>query len=122
MHATLQRSRNPARSRAGFFFAGLLAMAPAFAQVTASNEYLARMDTDHDARVSLVEYQDWLSYGFDAMDLDHDGTLSPAEQPGGRGKPLTREAHRTRLADAFRRQDANKDGVLSAAELAAPPR
>ena len=94
----------------------------AFAQVTASGEYLARMDTDHDGRVSLVEYQDWLSYAFDAMDADHDGTLAPAEQPGGRGKPLTREAHRTRLADAFRRQDANKDGVLSAAELAAPPR
>ena len=123
MHAPLQGSRNPARSRAGFFFACLLVLAPAaVAQVTASGEYLARMDTDRDGRVSLVEYQDWLSYGFDAMDLDHDGTLSPAEQPGGRGKPLTREAHRTRLADAFRRQDANKDGVLTAAELAAPPR
>ncbi|MUV13239.1 hypothetical protein GN331_03365 [Lysobacter sp. HX-5-24] len=122
MRATLHCSRNPARSRAGFFFACLLAIAPAFAQVTASSEYLARMDTDHDARVSLLEYQDWLSYAFDAMDADHDGTLSPAEQPGGRGKPLTREAHRTRLADAFGRQDANKDGVLSAAELAAPPR
>ena len=49
-----------------------------------------------------------MSYAFDAMDADRDGMLSPAEQPGGRGKPLTREAHRTRLADAFRRQDANR--------------
>ena len=80
------------------------------------------MDANRDARVSLGEYQDWLSYAFDAMNSDHDGTLAPGEQPGGRGKPLTREAHRTRLADAFRRQDANRDGTLSATELAAPPR
>nr|WP_052116286.1 EF-hand domain-containing protein [Lysobacter dokdonensis] len=113
--------RNPARLRAGFFFACLMAPA-AFAQVVATSEYLARMDADGDGRVSLVEYQDWLSYAFDAMDADHDGTLAPAEQPGGRGKPLTREAHRARLADAFRRQDKNHDGTLSAAELAAPPR
>ncbi|BCT92165.1 hypothetical protein LYSHEL_11890 [Lysobacter helvus] len=98
------------------------AVMPAIAQVQASSEYLARMDVDHDGRVSLVEYQDWLSYAFDAMDRDHDGTLSPAEQPGGRGKPITREQHRLRLADAFRRQDANHDGSLSASELAAPPR
>jgi len=78
-----------------------VAIATAFAahaQVTASADYLARMDADHD------------------------GVLAPAEQPGGRGKPITREAHRARLADAFSRQDKNHDGMLSAAELAAPPR
>jgi Ca2+-binding EF-hand superfamily protein len=35
---------------------------------------------------------------------------------------VTREQHRARLADAFRRQDRNHDGVLDARELAAPPR
>ena len=100
----------------------LLCATPGFAQVHASGDYLARMDADRDGRVSLVEYQDWLSYAFDAMDADHDGTLWPVEQPGGRGEPLTRQTHRARLADAFRRQDANRDGVLSASELAAPPR
>jgi hypothetical protein len=126
-------SRKPARMRAGFSFpapapAAALAFAlactfaPAFAQVTASADYLARMDADHDGRISLLEYQDWLSYAFDAMDADHDGVLAPAEQPGGRGTPITREAHRERLAAAFARQDANRDGVLSAKELAAPPR
>ena len=119
--AFLERIK-PARSRAGFFLAVCLAATPAFAQVRASSEYLARMDVDQDGRVSLVEYQDWLSYAFDAMDADHDGTLAPGEQPGGRGKALTRDAHRARLADAFRRQDANRDGTLSATELAAPPR
>lgn len=120
-------SRKPARLRAGFSFAALsvaamLLATAARAQVTAASEYLARMDADGDGRVSLPEYQEWLSYAFDAMDADRDGTLAPAEQPGGRGKPLTREAHRARLADAFRRQDANRDGVLNAKELAAPPR
>ena len=122
MHATFLASIKPARLRAGFFLAACCVAVPAHAQVRASSEYLARMDVDLDGRVSLAEYQDWLSYAFDAMDADHDGTLAPGEQPGGRGKPLTREAHRARLADAFRRQDANRDGTLDARELAAPPR
>ena len=92
------------------------------AQVQRTGDYLSKMDADRDGRVSLVEYQDWLSYAFDAMDHDRDGVLSPAEQPGGRGAPITREQHRARLAEAFRRQDANHDGFLVAKELAAPPR
>ena len=95
---------------------------PALTQVASSGDYLARMDADRDGRIALAEYQDWLSYAFDAMDRDRDGVLSPAEQPGGRGSPITREQHRARLAEAFRRQDANRDGFLSAKELAAPPR
>ena len=129
MHLRSARPGKPARSRAGFSFAAFacgavatLQCAFAIAQVQATVDYLARMDIDRDGRVSLVEYQDWLSYAFDAMDRDRDGTLVPGEQPGNRGKAITREQHRTRLADAFRRQDANHDGSLSATELAAPPR
>ena len=92
------------------------------AQVRTTGDYLSRMDGDGDGRISLAEYQDWMSYAFDAMDRNRDGVLSPAEQPGGRGAPLTREQHRARLAEAFRRQDANHDGFLDAKELAAPPR
>lgn len=104
-------------------FAAVLALAPAlaFAQVQASGDYLARMDADHDGRVSLVEYQDWLSYAFDGMDRDRDGVLAPSEQPGGKGAPITREQHRARIAERFRKQDANHDGFLGARELAAPP-
>ena len=91
------------------------------AQVQRTGDYLSKMDRDGDGKVSLAEYQDWLTYAFDGMDRDRDGVLSPSEQPGGKGQPLIREQHRARLAERFRKQDANRDGFLSARELAAPP-
>ena len=100
----------------------VLIASAASAQVRDSASYLARMDANGDGRVQLAEYQDWMSYAFDAMDRDHDDVLSPAEQPGGRGTPLTRAGFRARLAATFARQDRNADGTLDAVELAAPPR
>jgi hypothetical protein len=100
----------------------LLCSGFAAAQVAASGDYLARIDTDGDARVSLAEYQAWMGYAFAAMDRDGDGVLRAAELPGGRGKPVSRDVHLQRLEAAFRRQDANGDGLLDARELAAPPR
>jgi len=102
----------------------LLALAPALAaaQVQGTADYLARMDRDGDGRVSPDEYLAWMGYAFERMDRNGDGVLSPEEQPGGKGRPLTLEAHRQRLAERFRRQDANGDGYLDALELAAPPR
>jgi len=94
----------------------------AAAQVTESTDYLARMDTDGDGRVSLAEYLAWMSYAFDQRDLNHDGVLSAEELPGGRGKAVTRAQHIATLTERFRRQDANGDGYLSAKELLAPPR
>ena len=91
------------------------------AQVQRTGDYLSKMDRDGDGKVSLAEYQDWLTYAFDGMDRDRDGMLSAAEQPGGKGQPLIREQHRARLAERFRKQDANRDGFLNARELAAPP-
>jgi len=111
------------RNCAPALLAALALQWPAHAQeVQRTGDYLARMDADGDGRVSLPEYQDWMGYAFDGMDRDRDGVLSPAEQPGGKGQPLTREQHRARLAERFRKQDANRDGFLDAKELAAPPR
>ena len=104
---------------AGFAVAGLAV--PASAQVTATAEYLERMDTDGDGRVSLPEYLDWMGYAFREMDRDGDGVLAAHELPGGRGGPVTLAQHRERLAARFAKQDANGDGVLDARELAAPP-
>lgn len=92
------------------------------AQVQDSQQYLQRMDTDGDGRVSRDEYLAWMSYAFDQRDLDHDGVLQGDELPGRRGKPITRAAHRATLIERFARQDANGDGSLSARELLAPPR
>ncbi|MGJ4730350.1 hypothetical protein [Luteimonas sp. SDU101] len=92
------------------------------AQVTETGDYLARMDGDGDGRVSLAEYQAWMSYAFDGMDRDGDGVLAPQEQPGGRGTSLTRARHLARLAERFARQDVDGNGFLDARELAAPPR
>ena len=130
MRAPQSKTNRPAQRCAGFSMrmalACMLAITgcalPALAQVRATGDYLARMDGDRDGRIALVEYQDWLSYAFDAMDHNHDGLLSPAELPGGRGKPVARGEHRARLATAFARQDRNRDGFLDAGELAAPPR
>ena len=113
----------PGRHWPGFFVCGcFFAAGIAQAQVDVAGDYLARMDGNHDRRVSLSEYQDWMGYAFDAMDRDHDGILQPSELPGGRGTALTRAQHRARLAEAFQRQDHDGDGQLDARELAAPPR
>lgn len=97
-------------------------LAAAATPPSAVADYLSRMDRDGDGRVSLAEYLEWMSYGFDAMDRNGDGVLQAAEQPGGRGQPISRAEHRARLAERFRRQDVDGDGHLSARELAAPPR
>ncbi|MEO8364694.1 MAG: hypothetical protein ABI538_00665 [Pseudoxanthomonas sp.] len=98
-----------------------LVAAPALAQVNATSEYLARMDSDGDGRVGLDEYLDWMCYAFDARDANRDGVLSADELPGGNGQAITRTQHRERLAATFKKQDVNHDGFLSARELAAPP-
>lgn len=126
------RSRGRCIARAAAFAAWASLAGSAAAQGTPAStlpqavhavpDYLARMDSDGDGRVSLAEYQAWMGYGFDVMDRDHDGVLSVIELPGGRGAPLTREAHRARLAETFARQDRDRDGFLDARELAAPPR
>ncbi len=86
-----------------------------------TGDYLSRMDINGDRKISLLEYQNWLTYAFDGMDRNRDGLLAPEEQPGGRGKPITRDAHRVRVAERFGRQDIDRSGFLDAKELSAPP-
>ena len=114
----------PGRPRPGLLLCAgwlLAASATAAAQVERTGDYLARMDGDGDGRISQAEYVAWMGYAFERMDADGDGVLATAELPGGKGKPITLEEHRRRLAERFVRQDADKDGYLDARELAAPP-
>lgn len=88
----------------------------------ASNDYLKRMDKDDDGRVSQDEFIDWMSYSFNARDANHDDVLTPDELPGGKGAPVTRAQFRDNLRQRFLKQDSDRDGYLSAKELASPPR
>ncbi|GAB6195471.1 EF-hand domain-containing protein [Lysobacter xanthus] len=106
--------------------AALICAAPSFAAlagapVASTGDYLARMDTDGDRRVSLAEFQAWMGYAFERMDRNGDGTVTPDELPGGRGKAVSLVEHRAALAIRFAKQDVNHDGRLDARELAAPP-
>ena len=116
---TLRRMRSALETAV---FASLFCSGVASAQVTATSDYLARMDTDGDGRIALAEYQGWMGYAFERMDANRDGQLSADELPGGKGRAISLAEHRESLVAMFRRQDANADGFLSAKELAAPPR
>ncbi len=92
------------------------------AQVHDAGDYLRRMDLDGDGRVAPDEYQRWMLYAFERMDRNGNGVLEPEEQPGRRGKPITRAQQTQVILERFAKQDANGDGYLSTRELMAPPR
>jgi Ca2+-binding EF-hand superfamily protein len=100
--------------------AGGVLVSGALAQTSA--DFVARMDSDGDRRVSLPEYQEHLSYAFRRMDADGNGVLEPGEQLVPNARRLTLAEHHANLAAMFQRQDTNHDRYLSASELAAPPR
>ena len=90
-----------------------------------SSDYLARMDGNRDGRVSLNEYQDFLSHGFFALDRNGDGMVDKLElgaRSGHRKTPITIADHHASLARTFARQDANGDAYLDNREIASPPR
>jgi Ca2+-binding EF-hand superfamily protein len=103
--------------------AGIALVACAVAQDAprTPQDYLQRMDTDGDGRVSRAEYIAYMSRGFDRIDADGNDVLEGDELPPG-ARHVTRADYQASLAAAFARQDSNHDGYLDAHELARPPR
>jgi len=83
--------------------------------------YFDAVDSDHDGRVSLAEFQERMSWAFRQMDRNGDQVLSPEEQLVPNAPRLTLSELRKRQAEQFRRQDKNRDAWLSVSELLAPP-
>ena len=126
-HDVIASLRNRAALSGAAFFLALAAIAVQAAPaartptVGTSGDYLVRMDTDGDGRVSLPEFQAWMGYAFERMDVDRDGVVEPHELPGGRGRAIALDQHRQRLAATFTKQDRDRSGYLDARELASPP-
>lgn len=99
----------------------LSASGAAAAQHTPAS-YFANADLDRDQRLSLPEYQAWMSYAFRQMDSNGDEVLEPEEQLVPNAPRLTLAELHERLAGQFRRQDTDGDGALSQREFTAPPR
>ena len=102
-----------------FGIAMLLAALPAIAQTR--DDYLKRVDSDGDGRVSVSEYQFHMSFAFRQMDRNNDQVLEPSEQLVPNAKTLTRAELDARMEAQFHRQDSNRDGYLNATDLSAPP-
>ena len=104
---------------ARFILVLLLVSSLAGAQSRAS--YFDRADGDHDGKLSLPEFQEWMSYAFREMDKNHDDVVENDEQLVPNAPRLTLEELHERQAMQFRRQDKNHDGYLSQAEFLSPP-
>jgi Ca2+-binding EF-hand superfamily protein len=99
---------------------GLLASGAAGAQQP--DDYFARVDLDGNGLVSLPEFLQRMGFAFDQMDADGDDVLEPHEQHVPNARAITLAEHHERFTAQFRRQDTNRDGSLTRAELLAPPR
>jgi Ca2+-binding EF-hand superfamily protein len=88
-------------------------------------ELLQRVDRNRDGRVSLSEYQRYLSRGFEAMDRNGDGIVAANELPAGTRYRERRELDLTTLEQRFARQfhalDRDRNGWLDVNELNQPP-
>ncbi|WP_255505495.1 EF-hand domain-containing protein [Alkalisalibacterium limincola] len=94
---------------AGCVMAGMLAAILPPAMARDRGEYFASIDRDGDGRISLAEFQDYMSRGFRAMDRNGDGILQDHELPEGvvlrPGQPRTLSALLANLERAFHRMD-----------------
>jgi hypothetical protein len=99
----------------------LVLLLPLLAFAQSRSSYFDAADTDHDGKLSLLEFQEWMSFAFRQMDKNHDEVIEPEEQLVPNAKRLTLAELHARQAEQFKRQDRNHDGLLTQAEFLAPP-
>lgn len=109
------------RRHLGWGCYALLAAATTTCHAQSQSSYFAAVDTDHDGRISLAEFQQRMSWAFRQMDRNGDQILSRDEQLVPNAPTLSLSELQRRLAAQFRRQDRDHDGTLSPREFLAPP-
>ena len=117
-------SCHPERSEgsAGLALVLLLLLLPTLVVAQSRASYFDAADTDHDGKLSLPEFQEWMSFAFRQMDKNHDDVIEEDEQLVPNAPRLTLEELHQRQATQFHKQDSNHDGLLTQAEFLAPPR
>jgi hypothetical protein len=100
---------------------GLIAIA-CNALANSKDQYFSAMDIDQSGGVSLSEFQSWMRYAFDRIDENRNDVIDADEALVPKMRGVTRVKHQANIAAQFRRQDADRDSVLSQAELTAPPK
>lgn len=97
---------------------------PAFAAADNEGMHAARMakiDTDHDGKISPAEWKAATDARFKAMDANGDGFISADEMKAAAEKRAAARqgARKDRSEKMFKRADTNGDGKLSEAEYEA---
>jgi Ca2+-binding EF-hand superfamily protein len=100
----------------------LLLFVSALLGAQSKEEYFSAIDQDQDGGVSLPEFQSWMRYAFDRIDTNKNDVIDADEALVPKMKGVTRAKHQANIAAQFRRQDTDRNSVLSQAELTAPPR
>jgi Ca2+-binding EF-hand superfamily protein len=99
---------------------GLAASAGAWAQAT--DPAFARMDSNHDSRISGSEHAAATLARFTQMDADHDGKLTAAELAAAREATQGEAPDSSKAVDVgslFEALDTDHDGKVSTAEMEA---
>jgi hypothetical protein len=98
-------------------------VAPAFADDANGMHaaMMAKLDTDHDGKISPAEWKAATDARFKMTDTNGDGFVSPDEMKAAAEKRAAAQqnAHKDHSEKMFKRADVNGDGKLSQAEYEA---
>ncbi len=103
---------------AWLFLMALLLINSSSAQ--SQQDYFNATDADGDGKVSLAEFQQSLRYAFDRIDTNQNDVIDADEALVPRMRGMTRARQQRNIAAQFGRQDKNRNGWLSVAELTEP--